>query len=133
MKCEKKEATMGDGIGFATSTWSWPISRGEGFVSMRPSVVRFSPRFERFWIMFQAFFCVGVGKMTMGMTPTRMSSWSFLRRCLLLALLSVVHAKDFYQLLGVSRDASLKEIKKAYRAKSLEYHRKLAHFSPNKY
>jgi DnaJ-class molecular chaperone len=34
------------------------------------------------------------------------------------------HAKnnDFYKLLGVSRDATNKEIKKAYRQKSLEYH-----------
>ena len=31
-------------------------------------------------------------------------------------------AQDFYKLLGVSRSASPKEIKKAYRAKSLEYH-----------
>jgi DnaJ-class molecular chaperone len=31
-------------------------------------------------------------------------------------------AADFYKLLGLSRDASLKEIKKAYRQKSLEYH-----------
>jgi DnaJ-class molecular chaperone len=30
--------------------------------------------------------------------------------------------EDFYKLLGVSRDASKKEIKKAYRQKSLEYH-----------
>lgn len=31
-------------------------------------------------------------------------------------------ATDYYKLLGVSRDASLKEIKKAYRQKSLEFH-----------
>jgi DnaJ-class molecular chaperone len=31
-------------------------------------------------------------------------------------------AEDFYRLLGIRRDASQKEIKKAYRAKSLEYH-----------
>lgn len=29
---------------------------------------------------------------------------------------------DFYKLLGISRDATIKEIKKAYRQKSLEYH-----------
>lgn len=29
---------------------------------------------------------------------------------------------DFYKLLGISRDATVKEIKKAYRQKSLEYH-----------
>ena len=39
----------------------------------------------------------------------------------LCALLSIVHA-DFYKLLGVSRQATLKEIKKAYRQKSLEFH-----------
>jgi DnaJ-class molecular chaperone len=39
----------------------------------------------------------------------------------LCALLSVVQA-DFYKLLGISRSASLKEIKKAYRQKSLELH-----------
>jgi len=33
-----------------------------------------------------------------------------------------VLAVDFYKILGLSRDASLKEIKKAYRQKSLEYH-----------
>jgi DnaJ-class molecular chaperone len=38
------------------------------------------------------------------------------------ALLSAVYAADFYKLLGVSRDATLKEIKKAYRQKSLEFH-----------
>ncbi|GAX24350.1 DnaJ homolog subfamily B member 11 [Fistulifera solaris] len=41
---------------------------------------------------------------------------------LLLTLVQVVSAADFYKLLGISRDATLKEIKKAYRQKSLEYH-----------
>jgi len=36
--------------------------------------------------------------------------------------LSFVHAEDFYKLLGVSRKANNKEIKKAYRQKSLEFH-----------
>jgi DnaJ-class molecular chaperone len=39
----------------------------------------------------------------------------------LCALLAVVNA-DFYKLLGISRNASLKQIKKAYRQKSLEFH-----------
>lgn len=35
---------------------------------------------------------------------------------------AVVQASDFYKLLGISRDATQKEIKKAYRQKSLEFH-----------
>lgn len=38
------------------------------------------------------------------------------------ALCALAAAADFYKLLGVSRDATPKEIKKAYRAKSLEFH-----------
>lgn len=38
------------------------------------------------------------------------------------ALLSIVSAEDFYKLLGISKTATSKEIKKAYRQKSLEYH-----------
>jgi DnaJ-class molecular chaperone len=37
-------------------------------------------------------------------------------------LLSLVHAEDFYKLLGISRSATHKEVKKAYRQKSLEFH-----------
>lgn len=37
-------------------------------------------------------------------------------------LSNVVGAVDYYKLLGVSRDATVKEIKKAYRQKSLEFH-----------
>ena len=42
----------------------------------------------------------------------------------LLALLTniIQAAQDFYKLLGVKRSATQKEIKKAYRAKSLQYH-----------
>lgn len=41
---------------------------------------------------------------------------------LLLTATHCVWAADYYQILGLSRDASLKEIKRAYRQKSLEYH-----------
>jgi len=37
-------------------------------------------------------------------------------------LISSVFAADFYEILGVSRNANLKEIKKAYRALSLKWH-----------
>lgn len=41
----------------------------------------------------------------------------------LLAISSTIHAaEDFYKLLGIKRSATQKEIKKAYRSKSLEYH-----------
>jgi DnaJ-class molecular chaperone len=40
----------------------------------------------------------------------------------LCAFLCVVNAEDFYKLLGISRSATPKEIKKAYRQKSLEFH-----------
>jgi len=40
----------------------------------------------------------------------------------LLALSAIHGAQDFYKLLGIKRSASLKEIKKAYRSKSLEFH-----------
>jgi len=39
-----------------------------------------------------------------------------------LALVSFANAEDFYKLLGISRRATKKEIKKAYRQKSLEFH-----------
>lgn len=39
-----------------------------------------------------------------------------------LALITLAHSEDFYKLLGVSRRATHKEIKKAYRQKSLQYH-----------
>ena len=52
---------------------------------------------------------------------------SHLRFFLLLACLSlsaevIRAAEDFYKLLGIKRNASQKEIKKAYRSKSLEFH-----------
>jgi len=37
-------------------------------------------------------------------------------------LISLANAEDFYKMLGISRKATNKEIKKAYRQKSLEFH-----------
>jgi len=45
--------------------------------------------------------------------------WSIFQLCVLFAL---ANAEDFYKLLGISRRATKKEIKKAYRQKSLEFH-----------
>lgn len=48
---------------------------------------------------------------------------TFLQICALISLTTVtVTATDFYALLGISRRATTKEIKKAYRQKSLEHH-----------
>lgn len=41
---------------------------------------------------------------------------------LICVLISFASAEDFYKLLGISRKATNKEIKKAYRQKSLEFH-----------
>lgn len=65
------------------------------------------------------------GKLTRVHCPTPLASR--LRSFLLVAFLSLTvdvirAAEDFYKLLGIRRDASLKEIKRAYRSKSLEYH-----------
>mmetsp|Transcript_1131 Transcript_1131/g.1428 ORF Transcript_1131/g.1428 Transcript_1131/m.1428 type:complete len:392 (+) Transcript_1131:71-1246(+) len=50
-------------------------------------------------------------------------SWRTLfQACALLSSIACVNAADFYKLLGISRDATHKEIKKAYRQKSLELH-----------
>lgn len=46
-------------------------------------------------------------------------AWSLFQLC---CLISLANAEDFYKLLGVSRKATNKEIKKAYRQKSLEFH-----------
>ena len=54
------------------------------------------------------------------MAVSQLPLWRILLQ--LCALLSVVHAEDFYKLLGISRSATAKEIKKAYRQKSLQYH-----------
>jgi DnaJ-class molecular chaperone len=48
--------------------------------------------------------------------------WAALFWTVLFVVLTTVDSADFYKLLGISRDASLKEIKKAYRQKSLEFH-----------
>ena len=47
---------------------------------------------------------------------------NFLLTLLLLQIGTTHAAEDFYKLLGISRSASQKEIKKAYRSKSLEFH-----------
>lgn len=47
---------------------------------------------------------------------------TFLQLCALLSIASISTAEDFYKLLGISRRATSKEIKKAYRQKSLEFH-----------
>jgi len=49
-----------------------------------------------------------------------MGVWSVIFQLCVLACL--VNAEDFYKLLGISRKATNKEIKKAYRQKSLEFH-----------
>ena len=41
---------------------------------------------------------------------------------LILLIESIYAGEDFYEILGVSRDASQKEIKKAFRTLSLKYH-----------
>jgi len=46
--------------------------------------------------------------------------WSLIFQ--LCCLVSLANAEDFYKLLGISRQATKKEIKKAYRQKSLEFH-----------
>ena len=62
------------------------------------------------------------------MPSLRQSSKTMLTNFLLTLLLlqigtiNVHAAEDFYKLLGISRSASQKEIKKAYRSKSLEFH-----------
>jgi len=50
-------------------------------------------------------------------------NFAYLRTFLLLcALISLATAADFYSLLGISKKATKKEVKKAYRQKSLEHH-----------
>lgn len=51
------------------------------------------------------------------------STMTYFRKLLqICALLSLTNAKDLYKLLGISRRATSKEIKKAYRQQSLKYH-----------
>eukprot|EP00532_Pseudo-nitzschia_australis_P001361 CAMPEP_0168180896 /NCGR_PEP_ID=MMETSP0139_2-20121125/10844_1 /TAXON_ID=44445 /ORGANISM="Pseudo-nitzschia australis, Strain 10249 10 AB" /LENGTH=376 /DNA_ID=CAMNT_0008101269 /DNA_START=43 /DNA_END=1173 /DNA_ORIENTATION=- len=55
------------------------------------------------------------------MTPTSIKGlWSVVFQ--LCFVISIVNAEDFYKLLGISRRATNKEIKKGYRQKSLEFH-----------
>ena len=42
--------------------------------------------------------------------------------CVLLLLVSVTDAKNYYEVLGVSKDATKQEIKKAYRELALKWH-----------
>jgi len=58
------------------------------------------------------------------MMASKARSFNLLRLLLqvLACYLSAVSAADFYKLLGISRDATPKEVKKAYRQKSLEFH-----------
>lgn len=61
--------------------------------------------------------------MTARTTSRPRSNFSYFRTLFqLCALISLTAATDFYKLLGISRRATLKEIKKAYRQKSLEFH-----------
>lgn len=62
------------------------------------------------------------GKKKIGtMTPTSIKGlWSVVFQ--LCFVISIVNAEDFYKLLGISRRATNKEIKKGYRQKSLEFH-----------
>lgn len=55
-------------------------------------------------------------------SPAPSSSRALFLFVLLNCLVGTALGVDYYKLLGVSRDATIKEIKKAYRQKSLEFH-----------
>lgn len=51
-----------------------------------------------------------------------MEKWLCVVFVSLSCLSMVLSAKDYYQILGVSRDASYKEIKRAFRKMAVKYH-----------
>jgi DnaJ-like protein len=63
-----------------------------------------------------------IGRFTLS-SMTR-SGWRFLALCVLIICLAedVFGGKDYYKVLGVSRQATAREIKKAYRKMSRKYH-----------
>lgn len=55
-------------------------------------------------------------------SKTMLTQFLFTLLLLNVGITKIHAAEDFYKLLGISRSATQKEIKKAYRSKSLEFH-----------